>query len=497
MIPARLLPLPLSVLLLLGLPFHLACHSGGSTAPVADPVATWTPPVEGHFENLTWTGAFDAAQARFAKEYAFTQWKQVDWAALGDRIRPLIVQAQATGDARGYYLALHQYICAVPDGHVSLAASDPAMLTSIAEGRLGGGYGLAAAELDDGRTVAGAVLPGGPADLAGMVAGAELQSWNGQPAWAAIGAVDLAANPYRILAGGYSPSTENAKATGALYRLEQARLLGRGPVGSTVTVRFLNPGAGTAQTATLEAAADGGATFQALDFAPRPDFSSQVDSRILPGGYGYLRLRLLSELPDLSAYPDRIYADAQAAIQSFLDAGAPGMVLDLRGCYGGSDQLAADLCGFFYDGPAFYEDLQLYDARTGGFLQAEGYRVAPRTPHFGGSVAVLANANTVSSGEGPCMVLPRLARAALVGFHGTNGSFGVVGTDLYLPGGYRIRFPYGRSVDANGVVQGDSRDGVGGASPGVRVPKTLQNVLDWAGGTDVELAAAVAWLQSR
>src|SRR5665648_1006397 len=81
-----------------------------------------------------------------------------------------------------------------------------------------------------------------------------------------------------------------------------------------------------------------------------------------------------------------------------------------------------------------------------------------------------------------------------MGFHGTNGSFGMVGGEIALPGGYTIGYPFGRSVDRYGVVQIDSRNGIGGVAPYERVPMTLANVLAYAGGVDVELQYAVDYL---
>ena len=63
------------------------------------------------------------------------------------------------------------------------------------------------------------------------------------------------------------------------------------------------------------------------------------------------------------------------------------------------------------------------------------------------------------------------------------------------PGGYRIGYPFGRSVDQHGVVQLDSRNGIGGVAPNPRVPKTLEDVLAFAAGIDVELQYAVRYLR--
>jgi len=53
------------------------------------------------------------------------------------------------------------------------------------------GFGMAVAELDDSRVIAAAIVPNGPADLAGIAAGAEILSWGGEPVKAVIRQIDV------------------------------------------------------------------------------------------------------------------------------------------------------------------------------------------------------------------------------------------------------------------------------------------------------------------
>ncbi len=125
----------------------------------------------------------------------------------------------------------------------------------------------------------------------------------------------------------------------------------------------------------------------------------------------------------------------------------PGVIVDLRGNYGGSDQLAADLCGFFYSSPAFYEEQEYFDKRTGRFLRITLGEVGPdpivdkHTPSrlrrltTAGRWRSLVNPSTTSSGEGLPMCISRLPHGRVLGFHGTNGSFGTDGgRDQKCPG---------------------------------------------------------------
>jgi carboxyl-terminal processing protease len=472
-----------------------SCSGGRGANTVANPMDGFTAPDPADYSAIAWTEAFKAAHAKLSLEYAFSAWKGVDWPGLYGRFLPRIEQAQAAHDERAYYLALHEYICSIPDGHVSLSANDPTTVTSLCQELVGGGYGLAVAELDDWRVVAAAVVSDSPAAQAGIAPGAEIVTWGELPVRMAIGRIDLGAIPYRTLTGEYSPSSEVSKATSEHFRLEQTRLLTRGPVGARIRVVFKNPGSVNTQTATLTAVDDGGRTFSLLNFAVRPDFSDKVDYRILPEGYGYILLRAEVDLTDMALYPTRIFQQFQEAIASFVAAGAPGVILDLRGNYGGSDELAADLCGFFYSSQRFYEYQEMYDKRNNTFPRLGGIFIAPQTPHYGGPVVVLVNPGTKSSGEGPAAYLSQLPNGSVIGFHGTNGSFGMAGGEISMPGGYTIKYPFGRSVDQYGVVQLDSRNGIGGVRPTYLVPKTLENVLALAAGTDVELQYAVRYLK--
>jgi carboxyl-terminal processing protease len=165
--------------------------SGGSVSETGiDPWVGFTLPDPADYSTLTWTDAFKAAHDKFSREYAFSAWKGVDWPGLYSRFLPRIERAQAARDEKAYYLTLYEYIFSTPDGHISLVANDPTILKSISQERVGGGFGLAVAELDDWRVVAAAVVSNGPADKAGIAPGAEIVPWGGLPVLTAIGRID-------------------------------------------------------------------------------------------------------------------------------------------------------------------------------------------------------------------------------------------------------------------------------------------------------------------
>ncbi|MCX5824086.1 MAG: hypothetical protein NTY86_11460, partial [Deltaproteobacteria bacterium] len=120
--------LALSCLALLLLP---GCSGGGGSDTAADPRIDFTYPDAADYSKLAWTDAFKAAHTKFSREYAFSDWKGVDWPGLSGQFLPRIAQAQAAGDEKAYYLALHEYVCAIPDGHIKLTAENAAMPTAL------------------------------------------------------------------------------------------------------------------------------------------------------------------------------------------------------------------------------------------------------------------------------------------------------------------------------------------------------------------------------
>ncbi|MBW2204017.1 MAG: hypothetical protein JRF52_07915 [Deltaproteobacteria bacterium] len=463
--------------------------------------AAYKHPEAADYSTFSWSKAFEAAHAKFSREYAFTEWKGINFSDLYAMFAPKIAGAEAASDLEAYYRAVREYLFSIPDGHIMVSSPDKLGLSKEA---IEGGFGLAAAELDNGTIIAAAVTDGGPAADAGIKVGAQLLAWNGTPVDRAIEAVSVLWN-------------KEPPATNQNRRMEQIRFLTRAPIGESRTVNFKNPGENEAATAIMIAIDDNEEGLDLVNFAPSPDMEDVmklVEYRVLDGGYGYVRVYVEDDLTGESDYAWAVYAKFEEAIRTFVALNVPGVIVDLRGNLGGSDQTAADLSGFFYKEARHYENLFLYNELTGKFMWVfvdektgeilpitQPLRITPQSFYYGGPVIALVNPSCISSGEGMAMGIKDSLNGRVVGFYGSNGSFGFTGGQIMMPFESDLKFmfgyPIGRSLNANFVVQIDSgKDGKGGVLPTIRVPRTLENVLAYARGDDVELNFALALFES-
>jgi len=72
------------------------------------------------FSELGWSDAFDRMNEQLAGDYAFGDWKALDWEALHDRFSPYFIAGERAQDLDAYYLALREYVYSLPDGHFGL-----------------------------------------------------------------------------------------------------------------------------------------------------------------------------------------------------------------------------------------------------------------------------------------------------------------------------------------------------------------------------------------
>jgi carboxyl-terminal processing protease len=448
-------------------------------------------PEAADFSDLGWLEAYNSLSILMQRQYAFGDWKNIDWTALNQLIRPKIELAESTSDAEGYAAALLEFTRAIPDGHVTWGDQMQAVIAPNIEGS----YGFAIAELDNGKTIATTVTPGGPAAVAGMIAGDVILEWNGLP-------VSAVAEKASIL---WRPNPASV-ATTEHKRYEQFRSLTLVPVGTQTRVKFSRPDGSSKTSRTLTARNDGQTIQKLTEFWNTVNEDDPIQYSILSNGYGYILLGAL-ESDDISF--DELFDEFKMAMVEFTAANVPGIIIDLRANGGGSDELAAKISGFFYPRKTFYEFQNIYNAHTAQreiILPSQddsyivgwglGLYITPQEPQYSGPIVALINPDCVSSGEGVAMTIQNLTNGYVLGLYGTNGSFGMTGGKATMPLGFQISFPTGQSLDVHKVVQLDSKDGIGGITPDVRVPRTSENMIKYVQGDDVELDYAIDFLRS-
>ncbi len=436
-------------------------------------------PRQTDLRHLSWGAAFNEMAQRLAAEYPFTEWRGLDWAALRNEFAPRIARAEAEKDATAYYHALREFAWRIPDGHIQLMGSD----RGLQQAETGGSYGFTAVELADGRIVVARVEPGGPAEQAGIAFGAELLAWNGAPIREALARVP-------VIWSDAPPATSEGK------KLVQLRFLPRAPAGAQAVLSYRQRGEAQPRSATLTARKAPPEPL-AFNLARELLLRTPFETKTLSGDYGYIRIRY--ELPTLLCVnPERMFAREVSRLQQ---AGARGLILDVRGNIGGQDVFVAELAGHFYRAPRVYEHPGVLNRATGRFqaVEREAVRIVPAEPYWGGPVVVLVDAGTLSSGEGLPLVLKGLPNVTLVGWQGTYGSFAINQKEILLPDELRFIFPQAQSLDAAHRIQVDSdAGGRGGVAPDVRV--TLDEAaLDAAyrDGRDVVLEAALQLLRQK
>jgi carboxyl-terminal processing protease len=233
-----------------------------------------------------------------------------------------------------------------------------------------------------------------------------------------------------------------------------------------------------------------------------PPLTSMVDFEVLDGNIAYIRIwgEFDADLTGSGITPSTAVL-LQSAVQSANDAGCKGLILDIRNNVGGLDDMAAALLGSFYTEETFYEYQYDYDYATGtrviqrAMTDSDALMIKPAEAVFTGQIIALVNQKCVSSGEGLALGIRNLPNGDTLGFYGTNGSFGMTGGEALMPGELAVKWPVGQSLDENQEIQIDSRGGIGGIAPTIRIPMTRERALMVAQGVDVELAEALTILR--
>lgn len=410
------------------------------------------------YSDMDYEAAFRRMLEKVAREYPFTDLKNIDWQQLTETYAQRVAEADNTED---FYRAVRDFTHEIPDGHVSVSFN-----AQVFYEEQGGSFGMVLAELSDGRIIAAQVLPNLPADQAGIQPGAEIVEWQGRPVQEALAEVNPYLGPY---------STDHDR------RLDQLIFLTRMPVGERVRLSFKNPGAGSTQNANMQAEVDYDSLFAALPTLQGDELAMPIEGWILEdSGLGYLRINTFSDDYSLMAKLWERY------ITELIDNEIPGLILDLRVNSGGSSGLSLDFASYFFDQEIEVYEGYYYNENSQQF-EPTGYpaSILPAPKYYDGPIAVLVSSDCFSACEGFSHAMSLEDRSILVGHSPTAGAFGEVGLGQYkLPGDLSLQFPTGRPITPDGDIL---IEGVG-VQPDILVPVTYESAM---GRVDAVLEAAI------
>lgn len=423
-----------------------------------------------NFSELNYSEAFDAMIEKFRTDYAFTEYKNLDWDALSAEFRPRVEQAQQARDAEAFCTALQEFVWSIPDGHVSIS-STPTFQNRFTLA-IEGGIGMAVRTLDDGSVIVSYILPDGPADQAGIEVGAMISAFDGVGVAEHINAAQPFSAPF---------------STRAFELLQKERYALRFPLNSTVEVEYTNPNDSMTQIADVPVIAERDSfNFSSFNRERNP-VALPVETQVLDSGYLLIRITSFADNERLTV---DLFERALARAQSL---GVLGIILDMRNNGGGSGYLAKELAAYFFDETLIVGQRARYDETLNEFYidpeQEDRFVLAPVAQRYYELVAVMVGPNCLSACEFFSYYMTLQDRATIVGYYPSGGLGGSVEI-FFMPDGLQMQMTTGRALDANGEIHLEGS----GAVPTVKVPVNAENVLSMG---DPVLEAAIDYLSGQ
>lgn len=396
-----------------------------ASAPSASPVPAPAGQGLGEAGRLA---ALDFVWATVKERYYDPKMNGVDWEAARRRWAP---QALAAASDEEFWDLLDRMAGELHDSHTRVESPRRARQVDQDESVT---FGFSFAPLD-GRLVVTTVNPESDAWWAGVRPGMRLVAIAGEPAESAYA---------KAAAQSRDGSTDRAKHLAALRRLLA------GDAGSKADFEFAR-GDGSRLAATLAR--------QPFRYPPR------VTHRVLPSGFGYLRL---------TAWSPRLEGEMIRAIEAM--KAAPGLVIDLRGNPGGSVFMVEDVAAQFFGGNV---DAGRALTRSGGpvtfafdWIKVFRNRIELQgTGAYAGPVAILLDAGSGSGSELFAAILRSQRRATIVGRESCGCLLMFLGYAA-IPGGGRLAYSeVGFAFPDGSRVEG------GGIAPDVAVPLATADLL--------------------
>lgn len=419
------------------------------------------------YSDLSYTEAFDSMVDLFREEYAFTEYKNIDWDALQDEFRPLFERADAKGDGAIYLNALREFLWRIPDGHVNFSPITLIQQTFSYSVALGIGMGVRTT--DDATVLVTYLQEGGPAEEAGIEIGDEILAINGEEINSYIDNTISWDQPFS--------TPHNLRLSQERYAMrfnadtrEVAVTYNTPDDNAPITVELTPVNEIESLTETIPVDIDG--------------FELPVEFDLLDSGYGYVAIYSFQDNDLLTI---QLW---ERMIQQFQNANVRGIIIDMRQNGGGNGFLADQMSAYFFDEELVVGRRGFYSEETGDFVFEESSEqrlyLPPEELRYDGPVAVLVGPQCASACERFSYNFTIDERAEIVGQYPTAGLGGSV-NDFRMPDGITVRFTVGRSVNAEGEIH---IEGIG-VVPTIDVPVTEETLFSEG---DPVLEVAVAFL---
>jgi carboxyl-terminal processing protease len=360
--------------------------------------------------------AFDFVWNTINDNYHDRSLNGVDWKAVARKYRPLALDAPSDVV---FWDVLDRMTGELRDSHTRVESPERVALRKRDESiTLGFSFRVL-----EGRLVVTAVHGESDAWWAGLRPGMTIEQIAGEPAMAVY---------ERLMADIRYDSTDRSR------HLRAVRKLATGPEKSTVDFTFARPD-GSRFAARLER--------RKLHFRPR------ASHRVLPSGFGYLRL---------TQWTIGVMPSALGGIEALSDT--PGMIIDLRGNPGGSVHAVNAMLSRFFPNAM---DLGNATTRTGkpismlfGTVEIIKLksRVEGRKDAYTGPVVILTNAQSASGSELFAGTMQATGRAVVVGEPSCGCLLGFLGY-AKIPGGAELAYSEvgftlsnGKRIEGEGVL---------------------------------------------
>lgn len=402
---------------------------------------------------------FDTAWTIIARSHWDSTYNGVDWPALRDSLRPRAEAARTQQELRQVLqtmvLALRQSHFAIIPREVSAAATGGDGTAGDADASRDGQIGIGTRWLD-GELVVSAVQAGSPADSAAVRTGWRVEEIAGDTIAPRLAALEGTLDPRRISLSAYSLSE------GGLS----------GAPGSTVAATFTD-GQGASHALTMTRVPVRGTIARFGNLPPQHAFLDWERREVAGKQIGVIRFNIW--MPVLA----RAFDVAMDSLR-----GSDGIILDIRGNFGGVAGMAMGFAGHFVDtavpvGVMKTRQQDLKFAINPRRVNTANERVTP----FAGPLAIVVDELSISTSEIFAAGLQALSRARIVGSQTAGQALPAIAERL--PNGDILYHaiadflsPTGERMEGDGVTPDEP----------VRLTRT-----DLLAGRDPALEAALRW----